>query len=81
VVGVVGLVGSLQQGGGQLPQPRWVTLQMGVAVATDLEADGGPQGASVGAPVVVAVVDGTSRDDDPQADGGIRSRGIMGAHS
>jgi hypothetical protein len=31
--------------------------------------------------VVVAVVDGTSRDDDPEADGGHTIKGHHGAHS
>jgi hypothetical protein len=66
------------QGGGQLPHGDRLALDVGVGVAASVEADRGVERAVAAVPVVVAVVGGTRWDDDPEADGGIRSRGIMG---
>jgi hypothetical protein len=71
-VGLLGLVGSERQGGGQLPQRRRVTLNVPTAVAAGLEADRRAQLAGIGPPVVMSVVGGSEVDDDPDADRGTK---------
>ena len=73
--GRVGQVGRLDQGSGQLPQRSRRPLDVGAGIAASVEADRGVQHAVAGVPVVVAVVDGTSRDDDPRLMEGIGSLG------